>query len=530
MNFRQSALNWRRIAGIMAVAATAAFGAASTAAQAETVLRMAKTSIPRILDPHFTTSFTERDFGYLIYDTLFAVDHTFTVKPQMVESWTVSDDRLSYTFKLRDGLTFHNGAPVRSADCIASIQRWAQRDGMGQKLAGLTKEWTAVDDRTFKLTLSRPYGFVLETLGKVGASVPFIMPESVAKTPITETIKDYTGSGPFVFDQSAGTSGVKLVFRRFDKYVPRSEPADWATGGKVAKVDKVEWIEFRDPMTAVNALTNREIDFIHELPHDLAPLLESDRKVKVMVYNELGQLGFIRFNSLFPPFNDVNARRAVLLAVNQKDFLQGLVGNEKYYSVCRSIYSCGSPYETDAGVPAVDLAKAKQALKASSYDGSPIVQFAATNSATIGPLSEVLTRVLKDVGFNVKVEAMDFQTFTRKRLSQSPPADGGWNIALSTWTGPDVVDPVVNVSLGGAGLKAQWGWPSLPEIDALRDRFASTADPAERKTIAAEIQKLNYEQAIYIPTGTFKALAAYADNVKGIEPAPALMLWGISKN
>jgi peptide/nickel transport system substrate-binding protein len=503
--------------------------AASGTAAAETVLRVAKTSLPRILDPHFTTSFTERDFGYLIYDTLFAVDKKFEVKPQMVDRWTVSDDRLTYTFTLRDGLLFHDGTQVKSTDCVTSIKRWAQRDGMGLKLAALTKEWVVVDDKTFRLVLQQPYEFVLASLGKVSSSVPFIMPERVAKTPITEPIKDYTGSGPFVFDRGAGTSGVKLVFHRFDKYVPRKEPAEWASGGKIAKVDTIEWIEFRDAMTAVNALAKGEIDMIHELPHDLAPLLESDPKVKVMVYNELGQLGFVRFNFLFPPFNDVNARRAVLLAVKPKDFLEGLVGNSKYYEDCRSIYSCGSPYETNANLPDIGLEQAKKALKASSYDGSPIVQFHATNSATIGPLSEVLTRVLREVGFNVQVEAMDFQTFTRKRLTQSPPAQGGWNIALSTWTGPDVVDPVVNVSLGGEGLRAQWGWPTFPEMEKLRDEFARTPDLHERKKIAEQIQKLAFDQAIYIPTGTFKALAAYRDNVKGVVSAPALMLWGVSK-
>lgn len=519
----------RAAASLIAAAMLSAAVLLPATASAESVLRMAKTSIPRILDPHFTTSFTERDFGYLIYDTLFAVDSKFDVKPQMVESWTVSSDKLTYTFKLRDGLTFHDGAPVTSADCVTSIKRWAQRDGMGQKLAGLTKEWTVADDKTFSLVLTQPYEFVLATLGKVGASVPFIMPERVAKTPITEPIKDYTGSGPFVFDQSAGTSGVKLVFRRFDKYVPRKEPADWASGGKVANVDVVEWIEFRDAMTAVNALTKGEIDFIHELPHDLAPLLASEPNTKVVVYNELGQLGFIRFNFLYPPFNNVNARRAVLLAVKQKEFLEGLVGDPQYYNECRSIYSCGSPYETSVGLPEIGLDKAKAALKESGYDGSPIVQYHATNSATIGPLSEVLTKVLRSAGFTVKVEAMDFQTFTRKRLSQAPPAEGGWNVALSTWTGPDVVDPVVNVSLGGEGLKAQWGWPTLPEMEALRSKFAATAGIEERKAISGEIQKLAYEQALYIPTGTFKALAAYRTNIKGIAPSPALMMWGVSK-
>jgi peptide/nickel transport system substrate-binding protein len=499
-------------------------------AAAESILRMAKTSIPRILDPHFTTSFTERDFGYLVYDTLFAVDKNFQPKPQMVQSWTVSPDRLTYTFVLRDGLAFHDGAPVTAADCVTSVQRWAQRDAVGQKLASFTKEWQVVDAKTFRLVLKEPYELVLTSLGKVGAAVPFIMPERIAKTPITEAVKEFTGSGPFILDQAAGTTGVKLVLRRNQKYVPRAEPFEWASGGKVPKVDVFEWIEFRDPMTAVNALTNGEIDMIHELPHDLAPLLEADPKIKVIVYNETGQLGFVRFNFLHPPFDDVKMRRAVAHAIIQEDFLKGLVGDPKYYKVCQSIYSCGSPYETQAAVPKQDMALARKMLKEAGYDGKAVIQFYPTNSATAGPLSEVLTRVLRDAGLNLDVQAMDWQTFTRKRLTQAPPSQGGWNIALSTWTGPDVVDPIVNASISGAGKDAPWGWPSFPEVEKLRDQFAREPDAAKRKQLAEEIQKVVYDQAIYIPTGTFRALAAYRTNVKGVVPAPALMIWNISKD
>jgi peptide/nickel transport system substrate-binding protein len=498
-------------------------------ARAESVLRVAKTSIPRILDPIFTTSFTERDFGYLIYDTLFAVDKGFQVKPQMVDSWTVSPDRLTYTFRLRDGLLFHDGTSVTAADCIASIKRWAERDVMGQTLASFTKEWIADDGKTFRLILQQPYALVLSSLGKVGSSVPFIMPERIARTSSSEPIKEFVGSGPFIFDQKAGT-GVKLVFRKNAHYVPRSEPSDWATGAKLPKVDVLEWIEFRDGMTAVNALTNGEIDLIQELPHDLAPLLEGDPNVKVMVYNELGQLGFVRFNFLQPPFNDVRYRRAVEHAMRQEDFLRAVVGDPKYYKVCRSIYSCGSPYETEAGVPKIDFALSRDLLKEAGYEGKPIVQFMATNSATIGPISEVATRLLREAGFKVDPQAMDFQTFTRRRLNQGPPEQGGWNIAFSTWTGADVVDPVVNPTLSGAGEKAPWGWPTSPEIEALRRNFAQEPDMDKRKEIAAEIQRVNYDEAIYIPTGTFVSLAAYRSNVKGVFSAPAMMMWNISKD
>src|SRR6185437_4624148 len=115
-------------------------------------------------------------------DTLFATDAKFQVQPQMVDKYELSKDQLTYTFTLRDGLKFHDGAPVRSADCIASIERWAKRDALGQKMAESTEAWTAVNDKTFTLKLKKPFPLTLEALAKPSSNVPFIMPERIAKT------------------------------------------------------------------------------------------------------------------------------------------------------------------------------------------------------------------------------------------------------------------------------------------------------------------------------------------------------------
>src|SRR5450631_2539008 len=101
----------------------------------------------RILDPIATTAYITRNHGYMVYDTLFAMDDKFQVKPQMVDKHEISKDNLTYTFTLRDGLKFHDGQPVRSADCIASIDRWGKRDALGQKLAEATEAWTAINDK-----------------------------------------------------------------------------------------------------------------------------------------------------------------------------------------------------------------------------------------------------------------------------------------------------------------------------------------------------------------------------------------------
>src|SRR5947209_10508968 len=211
------------------------FGAPqNAAAQDKKVLRVVMHSGLRITDPIITTAYIARNHGYMIYDTLFATDENFNLQRQMVKDYSVSDDKLTYTFTLRDGLKFHDGAPVTSADCIASIQRWGKRDGMGQKLMDFTKELSAVDDKTFKLILTEPYGLVLASLGKPSSNVPFIMPKRMADTPADKNVPEEIGSGPFRFVASEFQPGLKVVYEKNADYLPRSEPPSWLAGCRFA--------------------------------------------------------------------------------------------------------------------------------------------------------------------------------------------------------------------------------------------------------------------------------------------------------
>src|SRR5216684_3429465 len=232
---------------------------AAVPAQSQSLLRVAPETLSRILDPHFTTSFTTRDLGYLIYDTLFAVDENFEPKPQMVESYTVSPDKLTYIFVLRPGLKWHDGPPVTATDCVASIRRWASRDSMGQTLTKFLASLDATDTSTIKLVLREPYGLVLDSLAKVGAPVPFMMPERIARTPGSEQVKDIIGSGPYKFRADLHEPGVKIVLEKFADYKPRSEPPSWASGGKIARLDRIEMLGLPDAQTQVSALIRGEV-------------------------------------------------------------------------------------------------------------------------------------------------------------------------------------------------------------------------------------------------------------------------------
>jgi len=148
-----------------------------------------------------------RNHGFLIYDTLFGMDAKLAPKPQMCEGYELSEDKLAWTFRLRDGLRFHDGVPVRGADCIASISRWSKRDGFGQRLAAQLEGMSAADDRSFTVRLKKPFPLLAAALAKPAANVCFIMPERVAQTDAFTQITDFTGSGPFRFVRDEWTPG-----------------------------------------------------------------------------------------------------------------------------------------------------------------------------------------------------------------------------------------------------------------------------------------------------------------------------------
>src|SRR3984893_14683626 len=287
----------------------------------------------RVIDPLFTTAYITRDHGYMVYDTLLATDSNFRIQPQMAD-WEVSDDKLTYIFTLRDGLKWHDGAPVTAEDCVASLKRWGKNDSMGQKLMDFTASLEATDARTITLKLKEPYALVLESIGKASSYVPFMMPKRLAETPAGQQIKEQIGSGPFKFVQAEFQPGVKAVYEKNKNYVPRKEPPSWTAGGKVVKVDRVEWITMADAQTAVNALQSGDIDFMEAPPFDILPVLAANKDIKVETLNKLGFQTLGRMNFLYPPFDNVKVRRAAFMAMNQKDVLDALVGNPEYYRIC----------------------------------------------------------------------------------------------------------------------------------------------------------------------------------------------------
>jgi len=524
-------LRWTRRYILAAAAALMAVCAApAVPAQAETVLRVIPHADLKNLDPIWTTAYISRNHGYLIYDTLFAMDENFKPQPQMVDTWNVSEDKLTWTFTLRDGLKFHDGAPVTPADVIASLERWGVRDGMGQQLMGVMDEMVAVDDKTFRFKLKEPYGLVLESIGKISSNVPFIMPKRVAETDPFKQIEDYTGSGPFVFVKEEWVPGSKVVYRKFADYVPRSEEPNAASGGKVAKVDRVEWIYFPDQTTAMNALINGEVDYFEAPANDLMPILEAAEGITVEINDPLGNIGFARFNHLLPPFDKAEVRRAATMAMKQEDYMQGAVGDQKFWKTCYSVFPCGTPLENDAGsdvMKAGDLDKAKAALEAAGYDGTPVVIMQPTDIPLLSAFSLITAEKLRKIGMTVEVQAMDWSTLTSRRAKREPVSEGGWNMFHTWWIGADVIDPMA-IAFSGNPEKGWFGWPTDAELEAARAAFAKAGSLEEKQEIAKKVQERLWAIGASGQLGQFFVPVAYRSNVKGLIKSPVQFFWNMS--
>jgi len=504
----------------------------ASTAQAESVLRVNMHSDLKIVDPIWTTAYMSRNYGYMVYDTLFSIDTSGAIQPQMIDTHTISEDGLTYDFTLREGLMFHDDQPVTSADVIASLQRWGAKDAMGQKMMTFVSDMSATGDNSFQFKLSEPTGLILQALGKPSSNVPFIMPERIAATDPEEQITEYIGSGPFVFLEDEWKPGDKAEFGKFEGYVPRDEPGDGLAGGKVANVDKVVWKVIRDQQTAMNALSKGEIDVIEAPAHDLLPLMEEDENIQLVDLNPFGNQYTFRFNQLHPPFDNPKVRQALMYAFDQEEFLYAAIGDENYFKLCKAMFICDTPIDTEIGFEDKlqgNIEKAKELLKEAGYDGTPVLLMHPTDLAVLEPLPPVAKSIMEKIGMTVDMQAMDWQTLVGRRNKQEAPAEGGWNAFITSWNSVDNASPLTTPFLNAACDKALFGWPCDEEIQSLRDEFSREPDATAQLAIVEKIQQRVAESPTHVHLGQWYQPHAMTAKVSGAPVSPVPVFWGYTK-
>lgn len=504
-------------------------------AQDQRPLRVVLNLELQVLDPIITTSNVTRAYSYLVYDTLIALDSHGEYRPQMLEGWTKSADNLTWTFTLREGLEWHDGAPVTAEDCVASLRRWGARDGLGSRLMAATKALTVVDAKTFTLELTWPFSQVIEAIGKPAAQIPFMMPARLASTtPITQAVPETIGSGPYRFNRAEWRSGDRAIFRRNERYRPRAEEPDGFAGGKRAYLDQVHFISMPDIATRVAALQTGEADYLELVPGDYVAAFRRDRNIRLVPAQPLGQmLGAVGINHTLPPFNNPQARRALQLALDQCEMLPGMgFPPDMHQAFCLSIFMCGWPYESDAGVAPLrnqPIQAARDALKASGYAGEPVVLLMSADSTILNPASLLVADRMRQAGFNVQIASADYSTQAQRRLSREPIERGGWNVMPVVFTGYDTVNPLAHYSVAYNCGNNYPGWYCDPSLTPLIAAFEREPDIARRRQIAAEMQRHVHDNGLMAFYGQFYLPAAHRADLEGVLPIGFPVLYNIRR-
>ncbi len=515
------------------LAALTISAAIATGADAQVTLRSAPIGDLRNIDPVWTTAYISRNHGFLVFDTLFGTDSEGRPRPQMVESYEASPDNLTWRFTLRPGLKWHDGAPVRAIDCVASLRRWGARDGMGRALMAASESLLAVDERTFVLKLKHPIGFVLDALAKVDSITPFMMPERLALTDPAQQIPEAIGSGQFIFRKDEWVPGSKVVYVKNPDYLPRGEPASNTAGGKHAHVDRVEWRYLPDYAVAIAALNAGEIDMIENPPLDLIKLMQASPDVTVELVDPVGSHAFARPNHLHPPFNNPKIRQAVIHAINQEQFLRAAYGDRQYWNVCHSYFTCGTPFETKAGAEPYekpDVNMAKKLLAEAGYRNEKVVLLVSTDIPHLNTHAQVMARALRGMGLNLEMISTDWSSVVARRTSKSPPEQGGWNMMITANVATGLQSPISNTFIAAACEQSVFGWPCDAKVEELRQAFARATEAVEQKRIAEELHRRLYEVVPYYILGQYRGVTAYRKSLSGVLQSPARLYWNIRKS
>ena len=516
-------------------ASLATLAAPGVRAQEARVLRFVPYVDLPLLDPVINTASQVRTHAFLVWDTLYGLDADYVARPQMVAGHRTEDDGRTWMLTLREGLRFHDGAPVLARDVVASIRRWGSIDGFGRSLMAAVDVLDAPDDGTIRFRMRRAFPLLPDALGKMSPSALPIMPERLAATPATKAVSEVVGSGPFRFVAGERVPGSRLVYERFAGYVPR--PGDtnsapgFTSGAKEVHFDRVEWLTMPESATAAAALQTGDVDWIEAPPPDLLLPLRRERGLIVRANDDTGVVPILRFNTLHPPFDSVAVRRAVLSAVNQREFLSAFSDDETLWRTGFVAFCPGTPFASDAGLDRVgssSVAEAARVVQAAGYAGERVVMLGPTDHPVNSVMAQVGADLLKRLGFNVDYQAMDAGTMFQRRNNREALDRGGWSVFPSAIAGIDVLNPAVSFLVRGNGPDAWYGWPEDPALERLRLAWFDAADREAQVRLCREMQVQLMDQAPYLPLGQILQPTAYRSGLVDMLPGFP-KFWGVRR-
>ncbi|GIN61216.1 peptide ABC transporter substrate-binding protein [Robertmurraya siralis] len=474
-------------------------------------INIAVTAQPPTLDSAMTVSQVALDIAGNIFETLYTLNEDYEPTPMLAESVDISDDGKTYTFKLREGILFHNGKEMTSEDVVASMNRWLEKSSRAKSLLE-NANFVAEDPYTVVLNLENAASDVLIIMASQ-ANFPAIMPKEIIDSAPAEGVTEYIGTGPFQFEEWKQDQYIKLS--KYDEYQAVDEEASGFAGKKEAFVEDVFYHFVTDHSTRIAGIQTGEYDIADNIPTESYEQLNSIDDIKV--YTFVGGTLTMFFNTNEGVLADVNIRQAINAAFNMDEILLASFVNEELYSLDPSYMNPNQiQWASDAGKEyynQADLEKAKTLLADAGYNGEEITLLTTQDYAEMYTATTVVQEQLRQLGLNVKIENYDFPTFleTKNDLSK-------WDIFITS-NGYQLTPPQL------LAVNPDWAGLNDANVAELLTQIRAADSPEEAKAKWDELQGYLYETLSSTVIGQYNSILATTNKLEGLEVFEAPIIW-----
>lgn len=475
------------------------------------VISVAIIGEPPTLDPTVSTADVVSIVTQHFFETLYTFDSKWEIRPLLAKDMPkISDDGLTYTIPLREGVKFQDGSTMTAKDVVASLERWEKVAVRGQGVADNIAGIEAVDDATVKITLKKSYAPLLSLLA-FSNSAAIVVPAGDIKD---GKLKEIIGTGPYKLAEHKPDQYIRVT--RFDDYSSRTEPSDGNFGKREQIPDEIDFIPVPDSNTRVEGALAGQYDYADGLPTEAYDRLDKSDAVDPVLLQDFGWPIFA-FNLKDGLMKDIKIRQAVQAALAPEDMLLAAFGDKKFFNVDAALFPKGYTWHNEEGADLYNQAnpeKAAELLKSAGYDGSPLRILTSHQYEFHFQMAQVAQAYLEQAGFKVKLDVVDWATLTERR--NNPKL---WDIYITH--SPFLPEPALT-SLYNPTSNVGW---TNPEKDKLLAEFNSETDPAKRVALFGKLQKMVYEQAPFYKVGSFSALSAKNPKLSGVPNSPWPFFW-----
>ncbi len=478
-------------------------------ASAEGTIDVAIIGDPDTFDPMVSTKDVVSIVTQHFMETLYTFDKGGNVVPLLAADMpAISEDGLVYTIPLREGVSFHDGSSMDSADVQASLERWMKVASRGMGIADKIESIESSGPAEITMTLNAPYAPLLALLA-FSNSAAVVYPEEI----LADQIETPVGTGPYKLAAHEPDQYVQLT--RFDGY---TQPGA-AAGERKQTLDEIRFVPVPDTNTRVEGLLSGQFAFADSLSTEAYDRIESSEVAEPLLLEPFGWPIFA-VNHKQGLMTDLNIRRAVQAALPLDDMLFAAFGDEKFFQTDGALYPEGWTWNTGEGTNLYninDQARAGEYLTEAGYDGQPLRILTSRQYEFHYQMAEVARMALEMAGFTVQMDVVDWATLAQNR--DNPEL---WDVYITH--SPFLPEPSLTSSFFAT---AREGWNN-PEKNAILDRFTAETDPEARREIYAELQKITYEDVGLIKIGNFNSLQGKARKLEGVEASAWPAFWNAS--